>query len=91
MNIDELNEWIEECGLAEEEMQYPTGFEEAVVGYIEVPISEGYRLVMDAEKCIEILMKRDGMSREEAEEFHIFNIEGTKGEHTPVYLYKPTF
>jgi len=45
-------------------------------------------LVYDAEKIREILMKRDGMSAEEAREFIEFNIEdGYLGPETPVLVW----
>ena len=45
-------------------------------------------LVYDAEKIREILMKRDGMSAEEAREFIEFNIEGGYlGPHTPILVW----
>ena len=61
------------------------GFEDALLGF-------GHQFrhsvaVYDRDKCIEILMKRDGMSREDAEEFFDFNVIGAwVGEHTPVFL-----
>jgi hypothetical protein len=45
-------------------------------------------LVYDAEKMREILMRRDGMSSEEAREFIEFNIEdGYLGPETPVLVW----
>ena len=61
------------------------GFEDALMGY-------GHQFrhsiaVYDKDKCIEILMKRDGMSSEEAMEYFDFNVIGAwVGEHTPVFL-----
>jgi len=44
-------------------------------------------VVYDRERCIEILMARDGMSEDEAEEFFCFNTEGAwVGDYTPVWL-----
>lgn len=41
----------------------------------------------DVEKCLEILMKRDGMTYEEAQSWFEFNTLGAwVGENTPVYL-----
>lgn len=58
------------------------GFERALVGY-----TCGYgptRAVYEWGKCIEILMRRDGMSYEDAEEFFEFNVAGSHlGEKTP--------
>ncbi len=46
------------------------------------------RAVYDADAMIETLMARDGMDREEAEEYFWFNIEGAyMGEETPIYTF----
>ena len=61
------------------------GFEEALIGL-------GHRFtyavaVYDRQKCLDILMARDGMTYEEAEEYFSFNVEGAYvGEQTPVFL-----
>ncbi len=61
------------------------GFEEALVGF-------GYRFshpvaIYDYNRCIEVLMNRDGMTDEEAIEFFDFNVSGAYvGESTPVFL-----
>jgi|10_taG_2_1085330.scaffolds.fasta_scaffold05263_4 hypothetical protein len=61
------------------------GFEDALVGF-------GYQFnypvaVYKKEKCLEILIERDGMSWEEAVEYFDFNVAGAwVGESTPVFL-----
>ena len=63
------------------------GFEEALVGIVD-SYGSNYRAVYDLEKCVLILVERDGMSFEEAEEYFSFNVLGMYvGEHTPVFLY----
>ena len=58
---------------------YPTGFESAIVGI------KGKRFILSREKILKVLM-RDGMTREEAREYHDFNIEGAyMGKYTPIY------
>ena len=54
------------------------GYDEAIIGPACVLLENETvpRLVYDAEKIREILMKRDGMSHEDAREFIEFNIEG---------------
>jgi hypothetical protein len=43
--------------------------------------------IYDYEKCVQLLMKRDSLSREEAEEHMEFNVTGGYvGPHTPVFL-----
>ena len=68
-----------------EEALTADGFEDALLGF-------GHQFthaiaVYDRDKCIEILMTRDGMSGEEAMEYFDFNVTGAwVGEHTPVFL-----
>ena len=61
------------------------GFDEAIIGVVErIGIQA---LCYDTDKVIEILMKRDGMTYEEAVEYFDFNISGAwVGEHTPFFL-----
>jgi hypothetical protein len=43
--------------------------------------------VYDIEKCIEVLVARDGMTHEEADEFLSFNTLGAfVGENGPIYI-----
>ena len=62
------------------------GFEDALIGYAErygSPAVAAY----DRDKCIEILMTRDSMSYEDAEEYFGFNvIGGWVGEYTPIFV-----
>jgi len=65
----------------------PDGFEDAFVG-----ICRRFSLqplaAYSYEKCIEILMDRDGISYEEAVEHFDFNVIGAwLGEGTPVFIY----
>lgn len=61
------------------------GFEDAFLG-----IGRCFNVttaVYDYERCITILMERDGMERDEAEEFFEFNVVGAYvGPATPVFL-----
>ena len=66
------------------------GYDEAIIGpaYIWRDQTRVNVLVYDAEKIREILMRRDGMSSEEAREFIEFNIEdGYLGPETPVLVW----
>jgi hypothetical protein len=63
------------------------GFEDAFLGVgwrcAQVPIA-----VYDRDMCVEVLMKRDGMSYEDAEEFFDFNVMGAwVGERTPMFVH----
>jgi len=65
------------------------GFDEAIVGVTAHQPSRNPVVVYDYGKCIDILMKRDGMSYEEAVEFFEFNTTGAwMGEGTPIVLIK---
>ncbi len=68
------------------------GFDEALVGYVEgwfpcdSGVSQGLVAMYDSAKCIQILMDRDGMDRDEAEEFFSFNVIGAYvGGKSPVF------
>ena len=57
--------------------------EKALIGYDK----EG-RAIYDAHECLSILVWRDGMSAEEAEEFFEFNTLGAyMGENTPQFIW----
>lgn len=69
----------------DENALFADGFEDALVGYVSHPsvVLAAY----DREKCIKILMERDRMSMEEAEDCFSFNTENAwVGIHTPVFL-----
>ena len=67
------------------EALYADGFEDAIIGI-------GYQfntevVVYDSDKCIKILMERDGMEYDEALEYFSFNVVGAYvGKHTPVFV-----
>lgn len=64
------------------------GFEDAIIGIAE-RCGQPALVVYDREKCLKVLMKRDGMSYEGATEFFDFNCSGAwMGEHTPIILTK---
>ena len=79
--------WPQHLGLQpnDPDILLADGFEDALIGY-------GTRYmhgvaVYSRSKCLEILMKRDGMTDEEALEFFEFNVSGAYvGENTPVFL-----
>ena len=77
---------------ANDEALTADGFEEALIGYVE-RFGQNSIALYNRERCIEILMERDGMDREGAEEFFEFNTIGAwVGENTPAYatLAEPT-
>lgn len=62
------------------------GFEDAFIG-IARRCGQPALAVYDRDRCLDLLVRRDGMSYEEAEEFFEFNVQGAwVGEHTPIIL-----
>lgn len=62
------------------------GFEKAFVGWF-TRCGQPTVAVYDLAKCINILIKRDKMTRNEAEEFIEFNVTGAWcGEGTPAFM-----
>lgn len=75
--------------LPDEEILQADGFDEAIIGYAEVWLNSGQERVMayDRDKCIEVLMERDEMGWDEANEYFDFNVAGAYvGEKTPVFI-----
>lgn len=67
------------------EILIAVGFDDAIVGYVE-KFGQNPVALYDRNKCIDILIKRDGMTEEEAEEFFEFNVIGSfVGEYTPAF------
>lgn len=76
--------------LAEEnsEALLADGLEGALVG-IGHRCGQPALAVYDCERIIDVLVERDGMTREEAAEHMDFNIVGAwVGENTPIFLYR---
>jgi hypothetical protein len=83
MNFEEKREILAEI---DEGILLADGFEEALVGYTEragTPICAAY----DRYECLRILVERDGLSLEEAEEHFEFNVVSAYvGGQTPVFI-----
>ena len=76
--------------MTEEPMMQADGFDKAVLGITD-GVGGQMNLVYDIEKCLKILMSRDGMDREEALEFFTFNVSGAYvGKGTPIFVWKMT-
>jgi hypothetical protein len=71
----------------DETIQLADGFEDA---FIRIARQFGKPFaIYDRQKCIDILINRDGLSYEDAEEYFQFNVEGAwVGENTPAFLEK---
>ena len=65
------------------------GFEDALLG-----IGQQFdksMAVYDRDKCLQILVERDGMTPEEAEDYFEFNVVGAwVGEYTPIFMIRMT-
>jgi hypothetical protein len=62
------------------------GLEAALVGYT-VNHHHPHVAVYDIDKCVQVLVERDGMTAEEADEFLSFNTLGAYvGENGPMYV-----
>ena len=90
----EFEEIRERIADIDEQICLADGFEEALIGYADgwFSVSEGSGAsrgpvaLYDLAKCIEILVKRDGMTYDEAQEFIDYNVTGAYvGEKTPVF------
>jgi len=78
-NMDELAELNPEALVAD-------GFSEAYIGYA-AQFNAPPLAVYDSDKCVKILMERDGMDFDEALEFFEFNVLGAyMGKGTPMFL-----
>jgi hypothetical protein len=81
MTPDEI---IEELAELDEAILTADGFDAALLGYVQV--FSRIVALYDREKCIAILMERDEMSLEDAEEYFDFNVVGGyHGEKTPAF------
>lgn len=68
---------------SEDELLKADGFDDAVIG-VE---SNTLRLVYDVDKMVDILIKRDGMTGEDAMDYLNFNvISAYVGVQTPIYI-----
>ena len=91
-----MRQWIEE-EWPDDGLLFADGFDEAIIGvsYHWGGVTGGgctrtNAVVYDLDKCIEILVERDGMTHEQARECLEFNtLGGYVGEHTPVFVEGP--
>lgn len=83
MKREQIQKYLEDMG---ETVTVAEGLDDALIGFSR-RINEPMLAVYSAEKVIEVLMERDGMSAEEAEEFAEFNIFGAWiGQTTPIFV-----
>ena len=80
IHIPSYEEW---SGMAD---MIATGFDDAIIG-VGRRCGRPNIVAYDVEKVIQILVDRDGLSREDAEEYYEFNVVGAwVGEMTPLWV-----
>jgi hypothetical protein len=90
-NLDTIEEWVNAPkeidiilnAFVDEEFTTADGFDEAILGVDDRSRS----IIYSISKCLGILMERDGMSEEVAEEFFSYNVLGSLGigENAPIW------
>lgn len=85
MEAQQIKEYIRERVEGNNDWtMFADGFDEAILGVD----SSNERVIYSYKKCLEILMERDDMSKDEAIEFFAFNVIGSfMGEKTPIYCF----
>lgn len=79
-------EWRDEIGEINPDALLADGFEDAVIGYV-VNQHHAQVVVYDYEKCVEVLVSRDGMTDEDAREYLGFNtLSAYVGENGPLFI-----
>lgn len=87
MTVEQVRAWLDESPEAEGLLTMD-GFDDCIVG-VAYQFNRSF-VVYDRQKVIEKLMA-DGMSHDEAVEFHEFNQAGAwVGDHTPAFLDLPS-
>lgn len=80
--LERIIEWY-----PDEEFLSADGFEKALIGIAYDKIKGVHVLIYSRMECIEILIERDEMSKEDAEEYFDYNVEGAYvGDKTPVFV-----
>jgi hypothetical protein len=85
VRCDKLSEIVEELAEIDENILIADGFDDAILGYVEFfgcnPVA-----LYDKDKCIQILMERDGLDDTSAIEHFYFNVSGSYvGDYTPAF------
>jgi hypothetical protein len=78
--------WKTEIAEINPEALLADGFEDAAIGYV-VNQHHAQVVVYDYEKCVGVLVTRDGMTDEEAREYLGFNtLSAYVGENGPIFV-----
>jgi hypothetical protein len=82
--VADTQEILDEIAMLDEEILLADGFNDALVGVVDinhVPVA-----LYDRDRCLDVLVKRDAMTHEEAEEYFDFNVAGAYvGARTPLF------
>ena len=71
------------------DLLFADGFDDAIMGTALPASCSWSKVVYSADKCIDILMERDGMDHEEALDYFGFNVEcAYVGEATPIFFWE---
>jgi hypothetical protein len=83
--IKNITDFIEESGYMDENIILYDGFESAFIG---ISVQNNMSMATyDYDKCLNILIDRDNMSVEEADEYMQFNVIGAHlGDSTPIFI-----
>ena len=82
---DPIRDYVE-ISYPGEDILLADGFEDAFLGIVE-GMGSVPKACYDENKCLDILMERDGMDFEEAIDYFRFNVTGGYvGEHTPAFI-----
>ena len=67
---------------------FADGFDDCIIGYVYDKASSTHRIVYDSWKMVDVLRKRDSMTRTEAIEYLEFNTwDAYAGKGTPLYVH----
>jgi hypothetical protein len=84
-----VREWLDEQAEESEAVLLADGFDDALLGYAQ-RVGQPPVAIYDRAKCIAVLMTRDSMTHEDAEEYFEFNVAGSwVGAGTPCFLVRP--
>ena len=78
-------EWLDYLEHTEDNILFADGYDDALIGIATVRMSSV--AMYDTTKCIEILMKRDGMTYEKAMDYFTYKtLQSYVGEKTPIFV-----
>lgn len=83
----DVEAWLDAGGFLDEELILADGFDSAFIGVC-LNHEGDYAAVYSIDRCLQLLVERDGMSDDEADEYFDFNVLGAHvGPKTPMFLH----